>query len=200
MFEFISGTLFSKGLDYVVIENSGIGYRLNASISTISALGEPGHQATAYTYLQVKEDGLALFGFASQEELSAFNMLIGVSGVGPKVGLSILSTLSPAQFSLAVASGDYKTISKSKGVGPKLAQRILLELKDKIKKNLLASGEDFIPDIEITDDAGIQGEAVSALIVLGYSPKEAQRAVSAVYEDGKSLEDSVKQALKKLMR
>ena len=141
---------------------------------------------------------MELFGFFKHEERDLFRRLISVSGVGPKVALCILNALSPSEFSLAVATGDYKTISRSKGVGPKLAQRIILELKDKIAKDLQG-------------DAGVSGgapgpipagyiseDAVAALMVLGYSSKEASEAVRKVYQDGMQVEEVVRLALKNI--
>ena len=123
-------------------------------------------------------------------------MLIGVSGVGPKVGVAILTAMSPSEFSLAVATGDFKTISKSKGVGPKLAQRIVPELKDKISKDIKAETQDMQETFEPVPTGYISNDAISALMVLGYSSKEAGKIVSKVYKDGMTLEETVKQALK----
>ena len=173
-----------------------MGYKLYATLPTLSALGEIGKPAKLYTYLRVGEDIFDLFGFATQEELSTFNMLIGVSGVGAKVAVAILSTVSPSKFALAVVTNDVNTIKQASGVGPKLAQRIILELKDKFK------GADFsdIPGEEVVGGVFESGnEAVSALMVLGYSPQEAKRGVSGV-DPSLELEEVIKLALKKLIR
>ena len=132
MFEYIRGILQYKGTDFCVIDVNGVGFKIYTSHITVAGIGDSGNTVTLYTYMNVKEDEISLFGFASREELSVFNMLISVSGVGPKMGIAVLAAMSPSEFSLAVATGDFKAISKSKGVGPKLAQRIVLELKDKI--------------------------------------------------------------------
>ena len=134
MFEYIRGVLQYKGTDYCVVDVNGVGFKIFTSHITASGIGQAGETVTLFTYMNVKEDDISLFGFASREELSVFNMLISVSGVGPKMGIAVLAAMSPSEFSLAVATGDYKAISKSKGIGPKLAQRIVLELKDKINK------------------------------------------------------------------
>jgi Holliday junction DNA helicase RuvA len=162
------------------------------------AVGSVGQQVTFYTYMSVKEDDISLFGFASREELASFEMLISVSGVGPKVALCVLNALSPSEFSLAVATGDYKAISRSKGVGPKLAQRIILELKDKIAKDLqndvaaAGTAPGPVPAGYVSEDA------VAALMVLGYSSKEASDSVRKVYQDGMKVEDIVRLALKNM--
>jgi len=202
MFEFIRGTLYSKGIDYCVIDVGGMGYRILTSISTLNTLGPIGETITVHTHLHVKEDGITLFGFSTHEELSVFMLLISVSGVGPKGALGVLSILTPSQFSLAIVTGDHKTISKSKGVGSKMSQRIILELKDKIKKDMSLYPMDGI--VYALGDNGEpeepDNEAISALLVLGFSMKEAAGAVAAVSIEGMALEDIVKMALKRLMR
>lgn len=196
MFEYIKGVLQYKGSDFCVIDVNGVGFKIFTSYITATNIGNSGDIVTLYTYMNVKEDEISLFGFASKEELYVFNMLIGVSGVGPKVGVAILTAISPSEFSLAVATGDYKTISKGKGVGPKLAQRIVLELKDKISKDIKAQEQEPEVGIEPVATGYISNDAISALMVLGYSSKEASKLVSKVYKDGMTLEETVKQALK----
>lgn len=195
MFEYIKGILQYKGSDYCVIDVGGVGFKISTSYTTAASIGESGQTVTLYTYLNVKEDELSLFGFSSKEELSVFTMLIGVSGVGPKVGVAVLASMSPSEFSLAVATGDFKSISKSKGVGPKLAQRIILELKDKISKDIKAGAEKQ-DDFEPVPTGYISSDAVSALMVLGYSSKDAAHLISKIYKEGMSLEETVRQALK----
>ena len=199
MFEYIKGILQYKSSEYCVIDVGGVGFKINISLSTASKLGDLGSQAMLYTYMSVKEDDISLFGFSSREELSMYLMVISVSGVGPKVGISIVATLEPSAFSLAVATGDYKKISQTKGVGPKLAQRIVLELKDKVTKELKSADAKALAaeDSEIATATGyISGDAISALMVLGYSSSDATKIVRRVYEDGMTLEETVKKALK----
>ena len=196
MFEYIKGILQYVGTDFCVIDVNGVGFKIYTSHITAARIGNSGDTVTLYTHMNVKEDEISLFGFSSREELSVFNMLIGVSGVGPKVGVAILTAMSPSEFSLAVATGDFKTISKSKGVGPKLAQRIVLELKDKISKDIKAETQDTQETFEPVPTGYISNDAISALMVLGYSSKEAGKIVSKVYKDGMTLEETVKQALK----
>ncbi len=202
MFDFIRGTVCSVGTDDCVVEIGGIGFRVSIPLQTRNSLGEPGAQVTLYTYLSVKEDGFFLYGFASEEERTVFTMLLSVSGVGPKVALAVLSLLSPAQFALAVASGDHRVISRSKGVGPKLAQRIVLELKDKVKKDLqVPADREMAADLEgLEPGAGdAEQEAVSALLVLGYSGRDAVRAVRQVMTDDMTPEEVVRRALRFFM-
>jgi len=185
-----------KGDNFAVIDANGVGYRLYATLATLNQLGDIGKPAKLYTYLRVAEDIFDLYGFATQEELATFNMLIGVSGVGAKVGIAILSTISPSKFALAVVTNDVNSIKQANGVGPKLAQRIILELKDKFKGADLSGipGEEAIGGVFESGN-----EAVSALVVLGYSAHEAKRAVAAV-DPSLELEEVIKLALKKLMR
>lgn len=198
MFEYLSGILKYRTEAYCVLDVGGVGFRIYTSSQASMAVGSVGQQVTFYTYMSVKEDDISLFGFASREELASFEMLISVSGVGPKVALCVLNALSPSEFSLAVATGDYKAISRSKGVGPKLAQRIILELKDKIAKDLqndvAAAGAvpGPVPAGYVSEDA------VAALMVLGYSSKEASDSVRKVYQDGMKVEDIVRLALKNM--
>ncbi len=198
MFEYLSGILKYRTETYCVLDVSGVGFRIYTSSQASMAVGNVGQQVTFYIYMSVKEDDISLFGFASREELASFEMLISVSGVGPKVALCVLNALSPSEFSLAVATGDYKAISRSKGVGPKLAQRIILELKDKIAKDLQsdAAASGTVPG---PIPAGyISEDAVAALMVLGYSSKEASDAVRKVYQDGMQVEEVVRLALKNI--
>lgn len=195
MFYYIKGTLALKGENFAVVDAGGVGYKIYTSANALGKLGEAGRTVQLFTHLYVKEDIQDLYGFPTNEELSMFLQLISVSGVGPKAALSILSVTTPERFALAVMSNDKKTITQAAGVGPKLAERVILELRDKIKTS------DALPrDIAQTDfDAGAVSEAVSALTVLGYSPEEAAKAVTGL-DDSLSLEDMVREALKKLMK
>ena len=193
MFYYISGKVAHTGLDFIVVDCGGVGYKINTSEPCVKR-AVIGDAVKVYTYLHVREDIFDLYGFLSDEELNLFKMLISVSGVGPKVGLGILSSVSPSEFALAVVTGNVKAITKAQGVGPKMAQRIILELKDKMKKAEIAEmSEDYGA---FTDDTS---EVVSALMVLGYSRAEAQKAISKVGIDG-GVEETIKRALKILMR
>ncbi len=200
MFYYINGKLAFKGSNFVVIDVGGVGYKIYTSLSSIQQLNQTGENVKMFTYVHTREDVLDIYGFTTNEELSMFEILISVSGVGTKVALSILSTISSAQFAIAVVTNDVKAITKSPGVGPKLAQRIVLELKDKFKGKEL---DDLYASADAQSGAvpsGTKDEAVTALMVLGYSSAEARRAVDSFADDGMTIEEIIKQALKLLMK
>ena len=170
----LSGTIRTKQPNFVVLEVSGVGFGVKTTLNTTSKLGREGEQGFLYTHLNVREDALELYGFAQQSELECFLMLISISGVGPKAALTILSDRSPEEFALLVASEDVKALSKSSGIGPKTAQRIVLELKDKIGATQAAAqvqeGGEAIP---LQNGSKNAAEAVSALVVLGFTQSAA---------------------------
>lgn len=208
MFYYISGTLAAAEPGFAVIDAAGVGYKLTISQMTYEAL--PAHLSVAeapqvklYSYMSVREDGVDLFGFYSYEELSTFKLLISVSGVGPKVALAVLSCLTPEKIALAVVGEDIKALSKASGVGAKTAARIVLELKDKLSRELPSSiSVSKSPDITQASAASKNklSEAQDALTVLGYSRAEAANALRAVYSDDIGLEDIIRKALKELMK
>ena len=197
MFYYISGELVHKTDTFAVIDAGGVGYRIYSTLASLKALGDVGSQARLYTYMNLKttSDICVLYGFATLEELHMFEMILGVSGVGAKTAVSLLSNVSPSKFALCVVTNDAKYIaSQTPGLGPKGAQRIVLELKDKFKGmdlNEIPQDEIFAPE---TDDSD---EAVAALVVLGYSAQEAQKALKGA--EG-TLEEKIKAGLKNLMR
>ena len=208
MFYFIQGKLALLDPTFAVIDAGGVGYKLTISQTTHD--GMPPHltvseppQVKLLTYMAVREDGIELFGFATQEELSAFKMLISVSGVGPKAAMSILSLLTPEKFALAVCTDDKKTISKANGIGPKTAARIILELKDKLTRETSLQGVDVTTvagmDNIVSGSNGSLNDAIDALTVLGYSRSEAMEALRGV-DTKLPTEDLIRAALKKLMR
>lgn len=193
----LNGKIIHKTADSAVIDCGGVGYLCRTTLSTLSQIGRTGEATMLYTYLHVREDNIELFGFATEQELNCFKMLISVSGVGPKAGLAILSDTNPEKFALTVATGDYKAFTKTKGVGPKLAQRVVLELKDKITKEQL-SGEVPAEDIfDAVSEGSNTAEAISALVVLGYSQTEAASAVAKL-DSSLAVEELIRQALKKM--
>lgn len=200
MFYSITGKVVYFDTQSVAIETGGVAFKCSTTLTTLKKIGEKGSTATLYTYLNVREDALDLFGFYTEQELECFKLLISVSGVGPKAALSILSELTPEKLALSLATGDSKAITKAQGVGPKLAQRVVLELKDKLAKGLEMPAA--TPEIEAAGLAASDGnaaEAVSALTMLGYSQSEAAVAVSKL--DGTlPVEDLIRQALKTLSR
>lgn len=182
--------------NFAVINAYGVGYMVYSSNASLSKI-KNGDTVTLYTYLHVKEDLMQLFGFVTEEELATFKMLIGVSGVGPKMALAILSALTPAEFAMSVVTQDSKAITTAHGVGKKLAEKIIIELKDKLKGvELCDITEEKSTQLHATNDN--ISEAINALIVLGYSTVDARRAVMSVANDASGLEDVIKLALKKL--
>lgn len=201
MFAYIKGMLEYKHNDYIVVEASGIGYKIYTSLSTIQNIEPIGKEVKVYTYLYVREDVMSLYGFLTQEELGMFELLLGVSGVGPKAALSVISSMSPSKFGLAVITDDFKSLTKAQGVGSKMAQRIILELKDKIKKmELIGNYSDKDETVNEKENNSRFSEAISALVVLGYTASEASKAVAAVYKEDMDLESVIKNALKTLAR
>ena len=196
MYYYISGEIVKTDSASVVIDNNGIAYVLYASVNTIGSVASK-DKAKLYTYFSVKEDSHDLYGFYSEDELTAFKLLIEVSGVGPKAALAILSVLTPEKLAVAVSSGDVKAISAAQGVGKKIAERVVLELKDKFK-GMTVQDESGSP-VVISDTAGNAAEAVNALVVLGYSRAEANRAVSTIDASGLEIDDIIRAALKLMM-
>lgn len=194
MFAYIKGKLAIKSTDYVVIDVGGVGYKIFAPTSTINKLGEIGSEAMVHTHYHVREDNISLYGFATAEELRMFELLIGVSGVGAKSANTILANISPSKFALSVITNDVKELTKLPGIGAKSAQRIILELKDKLKTEESISSSDAITEtIQVGGDN--LSEAVAALQVLGYPQREAAKAVASVDATGLSVEDIIKKAL-----
>ncbi|MEG0692469.1 MAG: Holliday junction branch migration protein RuvA [Oscillospiraceae bacterium] len=182
---------------HIVIECGGIGYSVRTSMTTLSKLASVGEKVKIYTYLHVREDALDLFGFAELNELNSFKMLISISGVGPKAAISILSDLTPEQFALCVATGDAKTLTKAQGIGLKTAQRIVLELKDKVSKAQVASGVVGETMHDVSAKTGNASEAISALEVLGYARSEATQVITSL-DSNMSIEEMIKSGLKAL--
>ena len=202
MISYIRGTLAEKNEDSAVVEAHGVGYQIFVPVPVLSELPPLGESVKIYTYFSVREDGMSLFGFLSRQDLAMFKQLIGVNGIGPKSALGILSALRPDVLRMAVASGDAKTISRAPGVGPKTAQRIILDLKDKIRpEDVLAGGlEESLAVPEEISGVGQAGkEAVEALTALGYSAAEAAGAGKKVkITEEMTAEDVLKGALRHL--
>ncbi len=196
----VRGTLIHMEANLVVVECGGVGYALRTTANTMSRQPEMGKETMLYTHLYVREDAVELFGFATLSELNCFQMLISVSGVGPKAALSILSNITPEQFAICVATGDSKVLTAAKGIGMKTAQRIVLELKDKITNEQLEGGVTASnPALSggIVSGNGNLSEAISALVVLGYPQQQAARAVTA-FDASLPVEELIKLALKAL--
>ena len=201
MFYYVNGTVAHIAPYLAVIDCGGVGFACRTTNVTLGALtvGKPGK---LYTYLNVREDAMELYGFATEEELKCFEMLLGVSGVGPKAALSILSSAPPERLAMSIITGDEKALTAAPGIGKKIAQRIILELKDKLSKGQLGgvSGEAYggtgitlIPENKVS-------EASAALAVLGYSQSEIGLALKGIDIDSLPLEQIIKQALKKMVK
>ena len=205
MYYHIEGILAYKEANLAVIDCGGVGYKLNISFTTYSRLPETGKKVKLFTHLVVKEDALDLLGFYDLSEKNAFIMLTSISGIGIKVATSVLSTLTPERFAFAVASGDYKELAMAHGVSTKTAQKIILELKDKISKDDIESSKSGGKDIQYASENSIagaanpRGDAITTLIVLGYSRSEANDAVKNI-DMSKPLEEIIKLALRNLAR
>lgn len=202
MIAFVRGELAGVEEDKVIIDVGGIGYNVFVSASTSAKLPPEGHEVKLYTYMNVKEDLMQLYGFLTRDELQVFRLIIGVSGIGPKGGLGILSQLTPDDLRFAVASKDVKAISAAPGIGKKTAEKLILELKDKLSiEDVLNHVAEEAHTVNSTSmNYEVQSEAVQALVALGYGNTEALRAVKQVeIEDDTSVEIVLKKALKFLM-
>lgn len=205
MFYYISGNLARLEPSLAVIDAGGVGYKMTVSYNTYANLSREQQTTNTvtvklYSYMAVREDGIEMFGFFSEEELNAFKLLITVSGVGPKAAISILSQLTPSKLSVAICTEDRKSISQANGIGPKTAARIILELKDKLNSQFVDSDTDTAPQIEISSQSNKLGDAQNALTVLGYSRSEALSALKSIDTQSLELDEIIKLALKKLMK
>lgn len=204
MISFIRGPLVEKEEDVIVVEAGCVGYNIHVPLSLLEELPPLGNEVRIYTYLQVKEDSMSLYGFGSRQELKLFKQLLGVNGIGPKGALGILSAMRPDDLRLAVISGDAKAIARAPGIGVKTAQRLILDLKDKISAaDVLGMQENGGNTREAAGKGGPKGaagkEAVDALVALGYSAMEAAGAVRKVeVTEAMTAEDVLKASLKYL--
>lgn len=194
MFAYIKGSLEMKSSGYIVIDINGLGYKIFMSQNNIDSIGELHNIIKVFTYVKVREDDISIFGFKTQEELKMFELLISVSGVGAKSALVMLSCIEPSDFAIAVISNDVKVLTKAPGIGNKSAQRIILELKDKLKEEQL---EEKLKDSskKLKDNSENINEAISGLMVLGYSKKDIEKAFEHLDIDNLSIEDLIKKGL-----
>lgn len=203
MIAYLNGTLESLESDNVVIDVNGIGYNVMISGSTADKMPGIGSTVKIYTYTCVREDAFNLFGFLSRDELNFFKMLISVSGIGPKGGLAILSVMTPDDLRFAILAGDAKAISRAPGIGKKTAERLVLELHDKISSDDIVSGK-ISDDAAMGNAAEVSGncrdEAVAALVALGYGSSDALRAVRKAMADRPEISDDTEAILKSALK
>ena len=198
MYAHIKGNLEVKTNGYIVIDVNGVGYKIFMSETAIEKLGEVGNIVKVYTYLRVREDDMSLYGFNTNEELRMFELLLSVSGIGAKSAIGILSNITPSSFALAVISNDVAKIKSLPGIGAKSAQRIILELKDKLKTEETISEEERSEILVSTKQNENTNEAVAALQVLGYSKKEIEKALESIDTQKLTVEDIIKIGLRNL--
>ena len=196
MFAYIKGSLEEKSSDYVVVETAGVGYKIFMSTSAIMTMPECGNTVKVHTYYHVREDNISLYGFNTKEELKLFELLISVSGIGSKSAISILSHITPPSFALAVITEDVKKLTELPGIGKKSAQRMILELKDKLKSQEVEE-EIQIEKAVINSDENTE-EAIAALQILGYAKKEIEQVLAQIDMQNMSTEEIIKAGLKYL--
>lgn len=200
MISYLKGILKYIFQDTIIIEVNNVGYQIFVSSHTLTQLPKEGNIIEIYTHMNVREDNISLFGFLTINELDCFNMLINVSGIGPKVALGILSTLRPQDINKAIIIEDINLLTKAPGIGKKTAQRIILELKDKLKINSTFNYDDNLEQYYEASSNSVNQEAIEALIALGYSQIDATNSVINVYNENLKLEELIKLSLKRLSK
>lgn len=196
MYAHIDGIVAEKSPEGIVIDVGGVGYEMSISAATLAACPQVGERTKVYTYLSVREDAMELFGFSSREEKRMFLRLIGVSGIGPRTALGVLSALSVRDLSVALVTGDAQALARAPGIGKKTAQRLVLELKDKVSDEELTSPG--VPSPARAAGSGAEGEAIEALMALGYPASEAAKAVSAVAGQADRTDEILRLALRSM--
>ena len=200
MYAYIKGSLEEKGTNYVVIENGNIGYKIFMSNMSINDIGELGEKVKVYTHYYVREDNISLYGFLSHEELKMFELLLSVSGIGAKSAITMLSNITPAGFACAIISNNVALLKKIPGIGPKTAQRIILELQDKLKSEQELAKQDAQEEIKVINNSENVEEAMQALQILGYNKKEIEKAFEKIANTDVSVEELIKKGLSILAR
>ena len=201
MFAYIKGTLEEKGNNYVVIDVGGIGYKIFMSDNSIQTIGEIENKVKVHTHYYVREDNISLYGFLTKEELKMFELLLSVSGIGAKSAISMLSNITPSSFAFAVISNDVNSLKKLPGIRAKTAQRIILELQDKLKseKKLTVEGAKEQIELEINNSETVK-EAIQALQILGYNKKEIDKVMEKIEDSNLSVEELIRKGLSLLSR
>lgn len=197
MFAYIKGLLEMKSSNYIVVDINGLGYKIFMSQNNIESIGEINDIVKVFTYVKVREDDISIYGFKTQEELRMFELLIGVSGVGAKSALVMLSCIEPSEFAIAVISNNIKLLTQIPGIGTKSAQRIILELKDKLKAEQSELDEEKLENAKLKSSKTNENvqEAISGLMVLGYSRKDIEKAFTHLIVDELSVEELIKKGL-----
>ncbi len=198
MISYLNGKIAFKGSGQIIMDVGGVGFSVTMPTSDIGRLPAEGMDATVFTYLYVREDAMELYGFTDKRGIEYFNKLTSVSGVGCKAAIAILSALSPSDLAYAIISDDYKSITKAQGVGAKIAQRIILELKSKVDTADAAGTPSANSAMTASFSPSAEVNAVNALIALGCSPGEAQKTVMQIPKEGLSVEDIIKEALRRM--
>lgn len=195
----LKGTLTVSDVNFIVVECGGVGFKCFTTLNTVKQIGKTGDTVNVYTYLAVREDAMDLYGFSSLAELDAFKLLITVSGIGPKAAVSILSELSPDKLAVCIASGDAKAITRAQGVGKKTAERVVLELKDKMGAIAVGDVSDAVSSAASVSANSDSAEAVEALVALGYSQSDAAVVVGAM-DKSLSVDEMIRLGLKQLAK
>lgn len=195
----LKGTLTVSDVNFIVVECGGVGFKCFTTLNTVKQIGKTGDTVNVYTYLAVREDAMDLYGFSSLAELDAFKLLITVSGIGPKAAVSILSELSPDKLAVCIASGDAKAITKAQGVGKKTAERVVLELKDKMGAIAVGDVSDAVSSAASVSANSDSAEVVEALVALGYAQSDAAVVVGAM-DKSLSVDEMIRLGLKQLAK
>ncbi len=195
----IRGKLTVSDVNFIVVECGGVGFKCFTTLNTVKNIGRTGDEVNVFTYLAVREDAMDLYGFATLDELNAFKLLISVSGIGPKAAAAILSELAPDRLAVCIASGDAKAITKAQGVGKKTAERVVLELKDKMGSIAVGDTSDVVSSVASVGESSNSAEAVEALVALGYSQSDAAVVVGSM-DKSLTVDEMIRNGLKQLAK
>lgn len=195
----VKGKLTVSDVNFIVVECGGVGFKCFTTLNTVKNIGKIGDEVNVFTYLAVREDAMDLYGFATLDELNAFKLLITVSGIGPKAAAAILSELSPDRLAICIASGDAKSITKAQGVGKKTAERVVLELKDKMGAITVGDTSDAVSSVAAVGESSNSSEAVEALVTLGYSQSDAAVVVGSM-DKSLTVDEMIRHGLKQLAK
>ncbi len=195
----IRGKLTVSDVNFIVVECGSVGFKCFTTLNTVKNIGRTGDEVNVFTYLSVREDAMDLYGFATLDELNAFKLLISVSGIGPKAAAAILSELAPDRLAVCIASGDAKAITRAQGVGKKTAERVVLELKDKMGSIAVGDASDVVSSVASVGESSNSAEAVEALVALGYSQSDAAVVVGSM-DKSLSVDEMIRNGLKQLAK